>query len=148
MRRNKLALYLHLVWATWDRLPLITSGIERRLYRNIESQVRGASATVLALNGVADHVHLVTSFPTTVTVAHLVKQIKGVSSHFVNETLRLETQFKWQGGYAAFTVSRWDLPRVVGYVKRQKEHHAVDDLWAALEETFELVEPNTTVPPH
>jgi putative transposase len=69
MRRNKLALYLHLVWATWDRLPLITSRIERRLYRNIESQVREMGATVLALNGVADHVHLVASFPTTVTVA-------------------------------------------------------------------------------
>ena len=36
MRRNKLALYLHLVWATWDRLPLITPDIERRLHRNNE----------------------------------------------------------------------------------------------------------------
>jgi putative transposase len=78
-----------------------------------------------------------------IPVAHLVKQVKGVSSHFVNETLRPEQQFKWQGGYAAFTISRWDLPKVVGYVKRQKEHHAVDELWVELEETFELVEPAT-----
>ncbi|HQE92268.1 MAG TPA: hypothetical protein PLH19_06245 [Anaerolineae bacterium] len=38
MRRNKLSLFLHLVWTTWDRLPLITPDIERRLYRNIESE--------------------------------------------------------------------------------------------------------------
>ena len=145
MRRNKLALYLHLVWATWDRLPLITRDIERRLYRNIESQVREAKGTVLALNGDSTHVHLVVSLPATITIANLVKQIKGVSSHFVNETLRPEMQFKWQGGYAAFTISRWDLSRVINYVKRQKEHHAeAGGLWAELEETFELVEPAPT----
>ncbi len=40
MQRNKLALTLHLVWATWDRQPLVTPEIERRVYRNIESQAR------------------------------------------------------------------------------------------------------------
>ena len=139
MRRNKLALYLHLVWATWDRLPLITPDIERRLHRNIESEARGMGCTVLALNGTSDHVHLVVSFPTTVTIANLVKHVKGVSSHFVDETLRPEAQFKWQGGYGAFTVSRWDLPKIIRYVKRQKEHHAADDLWSELEESFEEV---------
>jgi len=143
MRRNKLALYLHLVWTTWDRLPLITPDIERRLYRNIESEARKIGCIVIALNGTSDHVHLVVSFPATVTIAGLAKQVKGVSSHFVNETLRPETQFKWQGGYGAFTVSRWDLPKIICYVKRQKEHHAEDDLWAELEETFELIEVGT-----
>jgi putative transposase len=139
MRRNKLALYLHLVWATWDRLPLITADIQRRLHRNIESEAGGMGCTVLALNGTLDHVHIVVSFPTTVTIANLVKQVKGVSSHFVNETLRPEAQFKWQGGYGAFTVSRWDLLKIIRYVKRQKEHHAEDDLWLELEESFEEV---------
>lgn len=46
MRRNKLALYVHLNWATWDRLPLITPDIERRLYRNIESEARKMGCTV------------------------------------------------------------------------------------------------------
>jgi REP element-mobilizing transposase RayT len=99
--------------------------------------------TVLALNGDSMHLHLVVSLPTTITIAGLVKQVKGVSSHFVNETLQPETQFKWQGGYAAFTVSRWDVSRIVGYVKRQKEHHAAGDLWGELEETFQLLEPTT-----
>ena len=140
MRRNRLELYLHLVWTTWDRLLLITPDIERRLHRNIESQAREMGCTVLALNGTSDHVHLVVSFPTTITIANLVKRVKGVSSHFVNETLRPEAQFKWQGGYGAFTVSRWDLPKTIRYVKQQKEHHADDELWSELEESFEEVE--------
>jgi REP element-mobilizing transposase RayT len=137
MKRNKLALYLHLVWATWDRLPMITPEIERRLYRNIESEVQGMGCTVLALNGVSDHVHLVVSIPSTITIADLVKQVKGVSSHFVNEAIKPDEQFKWQGNYGALTVSRWDLAKIVGYVKRQKEHHGSDDLVPEWEETLE-----------
>ena len=137
MRRNKLALYLHLVWSTWDRLPMVTPQIERRLYRCIESEARDQGCTVLALNGVPDHVHLVVSFPATITISNLMKQVKGVSSHFVNKALLPDTQFKWSGGYGAFTVSRWDVDKVVQYVKRQKEHHTNDSLWPEWEEAFE-----------
>jgi putative transposase len=140
MRRNKLRLYLHLVWAAWDRLPLITPDIERRLYRCIEKEAKDKGCKVLALNGVADHVHLVVSFPTTITIAELVKQVKGVSSHFVNDVLLPPTTFKWQGFYGAFTVSRWDVDQVVQYVKRQKEHHADNDLTAEWEEMFEEID--------
>ena len=140
MRRNKLRLYLHLVWATWDRLPLITPEIERQLYRCIENEAKDKGCKVLALNGIADHVHLVVSIPTTITIAELVKQVKGVSSRFVNEVLAPPTRFKWQGCYGAFTVSRWDVDKIVQYVKRQKEHHAANELWADWEETFEEVD--------
>ena len=137
MRRNKLALYVHLVWATWDRLPLIMPHMERRLYRCMEHEAQQAGCTVLALNGIVDHVHLVVSLPSTVTIAGLVKQVKGVSSHFANAVLSPDRQFKWQGGYGAFTISRWDVDKVVQYVKRQKEHHAGDDLWVECEESYE-----------
>jgi hypothetical protein len=60
-----------------------------------------------------------------------------VSSHFVNEILLLDGSFKWQGNYGAFTVSRWDLDKIIGYVKRQKEHHGGGELVSEWEECFE-----------
>jgi putative transposase len=137
MRRNKLALYLHLVWATWDRLPLITPDIERPLFRCIQSEARAQGCDILALNGVSDHVHLLVRLPSTVTIANLLRQVKGASSHFANEILRADGSFKWQGTYGAFTVSRWDLDRVIAYVERQKEHHGANDLCAEWEESVE-----------
>jgi len=116
MRRNKISMYLHLVWATSDRLPLITRDIRRPLYRCIESEARDMECTVLALNGMEEHVHLVVSLPTTVAIAELVKQVKGVSSHLVNAETAHKAQFKWQGYYGAFTVSRWDVDQIVHYV--------------------------------
>ncbi len=144
MRRNALALYLHIVWATWDRLPLISSHMERRVHRCIESEARDLGCSVLALDGTADHVHLVVSMPTTLRIADLVQQAKGVSSRFVNEELAPNVPFKWQGSYGAFTVSRQDVDRIVQYVRRQKEHHAANSLWPDWEQTFEDVPTQST----
>lgn len=137
MRRDKIALYVHLVWGTWDRFPLITPAIERRLYRSIEAEAVGMGCTVLALNGVPDHVHLLVRLPSTLTVANLVKQVKGVSSHLVNENLAPGSGFRWQGYYGAFTISRWDVDRIKVYIRHQKEHHKANDLVPELEEMSE-----------
>jgi putative transposase len=140
MRRNKLAIYVHLVWATWDRLPLIDAAGERRLYREIESEALKMQCTVLALNGMPDHVHVVLILPSTVAIADLVKQLKGASSHFYNHVLQPEMPFKWQGSYGAFTVSRWDVDKIVAYVMAQKEHHRSAALLQEWEETYEEFE--------
>jgi putative transposase len=139
MTRNKLSLFVHLVWSTWDRLPMITPDIERRLYREIESEALQLRCIVLALNGMPDHVHVVLIIPTTLTIADLAKQLKGASSHFVNEVLQPEMPFKWQGSYGAFTVSRWDVDKIVAYVQNQKRHHADAMLLPEWEETYEEV---------
>ncbi len=137
MRRNRLALYVHFVWTTWDRLPLIEPAMERRLYRNIGDSAKSLGCQILAINGVADHVHILLSLPSTIAIAALAKKMKGTSSRFVNDQLQPSTLFKWQGFYGAFSVSRWDLPKIVSYINNQKEHHAQDTLWPELEDTVD-----------
>lgn len=137
MRHNKLALYVHLVWSTWDRQRLITAEIEERLHHLLHSEANRLSCKVLAINGVEDHVHLLLEMPPTLCIADLVKSLKGTSSHFVNETLQSELPFKWQASYSAFTVSRWDVRKAVGYIQKQKEHHASGKLIEELESMFQ-----------
>ena len=133
MGNNKIALYLHLVWATWDRTPWISPNIEQRIFRNIVSQAHLFNCKVLIINGMPDHIHLVVKYPTTITVADLVKKAKGVSSRFINQKQFLDVPFKWQIGYGAFTISRWDLHKIINYVKNQKIHHSVGNLKVDLE---------------
>ncbi|GBD08656.1 hypothetical protein HRbin22_00897 [Candidatus Thermoflexus japonica] len=140
MRRDTVAVYIHLVWATWDRLPLITPPIERSLHRIIASEAQKMGCTLLALNSVPDHLHILVRMPATMSVAELVKRLKGVSSCFVNETLKPPQFFRWQGYYGAFSVSRWDVEQIMAYIRRQKEHHAAGDLIPELESVFEEVE--------
>lgn len=78
---------------------------------------------VLAINGIPDHVHLVVKLKSTIAISLLVKQAKGVSSKFINEQLIKNGNFRWRGGFGAFTISRWDLQMVINYVNKQKSHH-------------------------
>jgi putative transposase len=123
MREPFTQLFVHLVWATWDRLPLVTAELRPAIYGCIQAECSGLGAEVVAIGGVEDHVHVLVRLPTTVSVAELVKQIKGASSHLVTHRLGKWGEFKWQGGYGAFTVSRSEVPIVRRYVLRQEEHH-------------------------
>jgi hypothetical protein len=41
----------------------------------------------------------------------------------VHETFPIERDFAWQEGYAAFSVSRSNVPQVADYIARQEAHH-------------------------
>jgi len=123
--QNLINVLVHFVWGTWDRLPLITPNIERRLHRHIEAVSLEMKCDVLALNGTEDHVHLLVALHNTVTLADLMARVKGASSHFVNEELNPDIPFKWQGSYGAFSVSPSHKRQVMDYINRQKEHHAL-----------------------
>ncbi len=134
MRTPYTQLYVHLVWATWDRLPLITEEIEARLYAAIAAKCRELKCIPLAIGGVADHVHVLVRLHTTVAIATLVKEIKGASSHLVTHVITPDQPFKWQGAYSAFTLWKADAPQVAAYIGNQKTHHATGDLVAEWEQ--------------
>ncbi len=121
MRRNQVAVFIHLVWATWDRLPMITGDIERPLHRAISAKCVDLGATVVALGGVEDHIHLLVRLPATLPLAELVKQVKGASAHLVTHEITPVRSFKWQGAYGAFSVSRSHLDRISAYIRVYSE---------------------------
>ncbi len=133
MANRKLVIYFHLIWGTREGNPWISREIERAVFRCIVGQVHKLGCEVLAINGVPDHVHLVVKLKSSVPVALVVKQAKGVSSKFINDYLNGNGQFHWQVGYGAFSISRWDLPMIINYVNKQKIHHNEESLNEELE---------------
>jgi putative transposase len=123
MKDSIVEVYLHLVWATWDRASILHPPVERAAHRTITQQANELGCQVLAIGGWLDHVHVVVKLGARVTVADLVQHLKGVSSHCINEHLRPNVPFRWQGGYAAYSVSPNALQDVIGYVRGQKQHH-------------------------
>jgi putative transposase len=121
--QRHIQLYVHLNWATWDRLPLLAGELKSAVYACIQAECNMLRAEVIAIGGTEDHVHLLVRLPTTVSVASLAKQVKGASSHWVTHGLTQEDGFKWQGSYGAFSVSAADVPRIRDYVLNQEAHH-------------------------
>jgi len=133
MGNRKLVIYLHLIWNIQDGSLVINSDIERPIYRCIANQINKLGCQVLAINGVMDHIHIVVKMRSTVSISSLVKQAKGVCARFVNDELIVSGTFRWRAGYGAFSISRWDLPMIINYVKKQKTHHKVGSLIENLE---------------
>jgi len=135
MRHPHTRLYVHLVWATWDRAPLITPEIRDRIYPLMQHQASRLGAEVIAIGGIEDHVHVLTRFPPTLSISDLVGRMKGASSHMVTQVMG--QPFKWQGAYGAFTLSKSGLSRARDYVLNQEAHHRSGTTYAALEATDE-----------
>ncbi|QSJ17851.1 IS200/IS605 family transposase [Nostoc sp. UHCC 0702] len=135
MRSNFTQLYLHYVWGTWDRLPLITPDIQKLVYAAIIQECQQLKCTVISIGGVEDHVHLLTSFPPTLSISDLIKQIKGSSSHFITHEVKPSEFFKWQGSYGAFTVSHDAIDNVAHYIRNQAIHHSQKSIITAWEPT-------------
>jgi putative transposase len=133
VRRPSTQVFVHAIWATWDRVPLLSGELKAAVYACIQAECTALSAEVLAIGGVEDHVHLLVRMPTTLSVASLVKQVKGVSSHLVTHKLVYEDGFRWQGAYSAFSVSTSDVPRIRDYILRQEQHHQDQTLQDDLE---------------
>jgi REP element-mobilizing transposase RayT len=102
---------------------LISATLKPRLQDYIGGIVRGEGADLLEVNTVADHAHLLLRITPARPVVDIVRLIKANSSRWVNETFRQGPQFAWQDGYAAFTVSQSQVPRLLSYIRGQEEHH-------------------------
>ena len=133
-------LYYHLVWSTEDREPLIRPEIEKRLYAYIVSKAAEQECYVYAINGWCDHLHLVIAVPPKQAVAHVVKHLKGASSHDLNHAAGLDYTFAWQRGYGALSLGERQRPQAEAYVMHQKTHHSQGSVTAWLERDAEYDE--------
>jgi REP element-mobilizing transposase RayT len=137
MRRPYTQLYLHLVWSTWDRQAIISPAVQSRLYACIRRECADLNGEALAIGGMTDHVHLLVRMPATLSVADLIKQVKGSSSHLATHEAEADDAFRWQGSYGAFTISKSHVERIKGYILRQEEHHRAGTTHKDLEETWD-----------
>ena len=126
MFERRQELYVHMVWSTWDRTPLMDSAMQGWLWPALGEQARSLGCTWAVAGGTTDHVHLLCAVPTTLAVADLVRHVKGWTARAANATK--PDSLRWQGGYGAFSVSSTDLPAVEAYVRNQEAHHGANEL--------------------
>ncbi len=79
--------------------------------------------TALAVGGVADHVHMLISLPSTLPIAKAIQLIKGGSSKWIHDSFPEQADFSWQEGYGAFSIGIAQVERTKQYIHGQEEHH-------------------------
>jgi putative transposase len=126
-------LVYHFIWGTKNHLPLITQKVEVRLFPYIGSKCKELGYFLHAINGTEDHVHLLLSLTPSILVEDAAKNLKGASSHYINKETNLGEVLYWQDGYGVITIRETEIPRVMKYIKNQKEHHNNNDLLEVFE---------------
>ena len=114
---------VHCVFSTKERRRLITADLQQRLYPYLGGIARENKMKALAIGGVEDHVHILLSIPSTLSIAKSVQLLKGNSSKWIHETFPKQRAFEWQEGYGAFSIAVSGVEGTVRYIQSQKEHH-------------------------
>ncbi len=93
------------------------------LFKYIAGILANKKCHVYQINGVEDHLHILTHLHPSIALADLIKDVKLASTKFIKEN-NLFPQFSgWQDGYGAFTYSIDRKEILIGYIKNQEEHH-------------------------
>ena len=115
--------YHHCVFSTKERRPMITESLTERLYPYLAGIARENQFQAVEIGGVEDHIHILLSLPSTITIAKAMQLLKGGSSKWIHDTFPEHRTFAWQKKYGSFSVSISHMDTVIAYIRRQKEHH-------------------------
>ena len=115
---------IHLVYSTKHRNPWLTDDVQENLYAYQSQIFKNWESPAIIINGVEDHVHTLFSLSKNHALKSVVGEVKQSSSKWIKTTKGTgNKQFKWQGGYAAFSVSKSNAEQVKNYIRNQQEHH-------------------------
>ena len=116
-------IWVHAIWSTKERVPLIDPSKENIIYDLMRNEFLDQGCRVEIINGMPEHVHSLFLLNPKKAISDIIKQVKGSSSHEINGQNVLKNKFSWQTGFAAYSVSESSLEKVFQYVKNQKQHH-------------------------
>jgi putative transposase len=123
MPQSFAAVFIHAVFSTKGRTPIIEATWRHELFAMVGSQTNRLGCQTIIVGGVADHVHLLFGLSRTVTIADTMMEIKKWSSKWVNQHHSLAEEFHWQAGYGSFSVSQSNVDKVQAYIQNQESHH-------------------------
>jgi len=107
---------VHIIFGTKRHRPFLSDDIHAYIH-GIISKLNGVP---ICINGTDNHIHIIAFMPKDMCVSDFVRAIKASSSKWFKTK---NPHMEWQTGYAAFGVSKTNIPRVELYIKSQKEHH-------------------------
>jgi len=116
-------LYIHFVFTTLHREPLISEEFRERLEKYITGVVNNRGCQLYAIYANPEHVHLLVSIVPDISVENLANIVSDISERFINSNKFCKFQFKWQENCSAFSVSKGHVDKVCKYILNQKEHH-------------------------
>ena len=117
-------IWVHTVWATKKREPILTDEFRPILFEHILENAKKKDIYIDSINWYEEHVHCIISLRRQQTIDKTMQLIKGESSFWTNKKYgKLATKLNWQEEYFAVSFGESQLGMMRGYLKKQEEHH-------------------------
>ncbi len=124
MSQSLVQIYVHIVFSTKDRINFLKDAVFRsEVHAYLAGICRKQDCPALIVGGVADHVHILSRLGKQTDVSSLIREIKRDSSGWVKEQKSELSDFYWQNGYGAFSISPSHARRLRTYIEAQERHH-------------------------
>ena len=124
MGRSLREIYIHFIWTTKGRSPILRGELEMFVHRRIYRFAKDHGVSVLASNSAWDHTHALARWNTTAVIADVVREWKSRTANEWNDPDDPKKPcLKWQRGAGIFSVSSHEVKRLIGYIAKQKRHH-------------------------
>ena len=117
-------IYVHFVWTTKDREPILHKQIRDKIFSHIRENARAKGIFIDFIGGYIDHVHCLISLNTEQSISQTIQLIKGESSFWINKNKLIKRKFEWQCEYYGISVNIRQIDRVRNYIKNQEKHHS------------------------
>lgn len=115
--------YLHIIFSTKLRRPLISTPFDEKLYAYLGGICKNQECVPVQIEGYRDHVHILCLLSKKITLVKFMEDLKTHSSKYM-KTLSPELKdFYWQDGYGAFSVNPSQVSIVRDYIQNQEKHH-------------------------
>jgi REP element-mobilizing transposase RayT len=85
--------------------PSSTRQSETELHKYIAGIIRNLEGNCIEINGTQGHLHILAIIPPKISISEALRAIKASSSKWLHELKPTMSNFSWQDGYSAFTVS-------------------------------------------
>jgi REP element-mobilizing transposase RayT len=118
-------LYVHLVFSTKHREPLLLSPLRGRVHAYMATVLKNQASPSIRVGGTRDHVHALFRLSKNLSLAAIVEEVKTSSSKWVKTQSPALANFHWQNGYGGFSVALAELDEVTAYITQQELHHQV-----------------------
>jgi putative transposase len=116
-------LFIHIVWTTLDRQPMIDRATRDFLDPFLRKTAAKHEVDIIDLAILKTHMHVLVRTPPRLDLPRLVQFFKGGSSYTASRLPDNKLGLRWAPEYSATSVGPKQLEAVTSYFARQPTHH-------------------------